>query len=285
MSKNIIIKDRNGNPKIYEGIDKVIFMDTEGNDATFVLQEQIPASVIFGENSPEIISAVSQEISANNMTSQEVFDTYGWSLGDKTSITLTTGEVIEMQIIGFNHDDKSDGSGKAGITLQMVDCLATRYTMNSTNTNAGGYAASKMKTETLPTLKALLPQEWQDVIKLVDKKSANGGGSNYSETLTTSDNLFLLSGVEVFGSEGSYGTAQDGANEGNQYEYWNGKGAVDRIKKRDEDADGVPERDEIWFMRSCIYFLGSDFSSVGTDGAARNSSATSICGVVFAFCI
>lgn len=44
-----------------------------------------------------------------------------------------------MQIIGYNHDDKSDGSSKAGITFQMKNCLATTYLMNSTRTNAGGY--------------------------------------------------------------------------------------------------------------------------------------------------
>ena len=242
----------------------------------------ISFSSIFAENSPETISAVSQEISANNMTSQEVFDTYGWSLGDKISITLTTGEVIEMQIIGFNHDDKSDGSGKAGITLQMVECLATRYPMNSSNTNAGGYAASVMKTSTLPTIKALLPQEWQDVIKLVDKKSANGGSSNYSETLTLSEDIFLLSEIEVLGTT----SAQDGANEGVWYEYYETNNTSDaRIKKFDMNADGVADTATNWWLRSCNSNSGISFRDIKTSGNIYNDYAGYSYGVAFAFCI
>ena len=33
----------------------------------------------------------------------------------------------EVRIIGLNHDDKSDGSGKAGVTFQFVDCLVAPY--------------------------------------------------------------------------------------------------------------------------------------------------------------
>ena len=35
----------------------------------------------------------------------------------------TKATVYDVRIIGLNHDDKSDGSGKAGITFQFVDCL------------------------------------------------------------------------------------------------------------------------------------------------------------------
>ena len=238
---------------------------------------------VFANNTPAQIDAVSKEITSNGYTSAQVAEIYGWNLGDTIPITLTSGEKIEMQIIGINHDTlSSDHVSKAGITLQMVECLATRYPMNSSSTNAGGYAASKMKTETLPTLKALLPQEWQDVIKLVDKKSANGGSSNYSETLTTSDDLFLLAEIEVFGAT-TY--AQDGANEGSVYEYWNGKVAADRIKKYDKDADGVPETATYWWLRSSNYYDTNSFCSVNASGSANNYGASISRGVAFGFCI
>lgn len=242
----------------------------------------ITASRVFSENSPEIISTISAEISQQGLTSSQVAETYGWNIGDSTSITLSTGEKIEIRIIGINHDDKSDGSGKAGITLQMVECLATEYPMNSTTTNVGGYAASKMKTETLPTIKALLPQEWQDVIKLVDKKSADGGSSNYSKTLTLSEDLFLLAEIEVFGAI-TY--AQDGANEGSVYEYWNGKAAADRIKKYDKNADGVADTATHWWLRSAYSASTLLFCSVSTDGKFGGSMVNYPRGVAFGFCI
>ncbi len=40
------------------------------------------------------------------------------------------GITYNVRIIGINHDDKSDGSGKAGLTFQFVDLLNTPYYMN-----------------------------------------------------------------------------------------------------------------------------------------------------------
>ena len=263
---------------------EVITINVAANavDYSYIVYVQ-SVSAVFGENDPATIAQVSEVITANNMTSEQVYSTYGWNVGDTHDITLTSGETIQVRILGFNHDDKSDGSGKAGITLQMVECLATRYPMNSSNTNAGGYAASVMKTSTLPTIKALLPQEWQDVIKLVDKKSANGGSTNYSETLTLSEDIFLLSQIEVFGTTAT--SAQDYANEGSVYEYWDGKAAADRIKKYDKDADGVPETATNWWLRSSYYSVTYYFCSVGTGGGAYISNAYTSRGVAFGFCI
>lgn len=236
----------------------------------------------FANNTPEQISKVSELITANNMTSAQVAENFGWHIGDTHDITLTSGETIQIRIIGVNHDTKSDGSGKAGLTLQLVNCLASNYRMNDTDTNAGGYPGSKMRSETLPTIKALLPQEWQNVIKFVDKKSANGGSTNYSETQTTSDDLFLLSTIEMFSSAAS---SQDGANEGSQYEYWQGKEATDRIKYYDANGDGVPETASYWWMRSVDPLSTSFFRGVNVSGNDTYYYANSSRGVAFGFCI
>ena len=87
--------------------------------------------VPFANATLDQISAVSAEISANNMTSEQVASIYGWNIGDTIDITLTTGEVTNWRIIGFNHDTLSDGSGKAGITLQMTHALRTLYKLTT----------------------------------------------------------------------------------------------------------------------------------------------------------
>lgn len=237
----------------------------------------------FANNTPEQISAVSAEIAKNNYTSQQVAEIYGWNIGDKTSIALTSGETIEMQILGFNHDNLSDGTGKAGITLQMVNCIATTYQMNTTATNEGGYAASQIKTNVLPTLKNLLPPEWQAIIKFVDKKSANGGSTNYTKTLTLSEDLFLLSEIEV---SSSVMYAQDGENEGTIYEYYVGKDDSSRIKMYDYDADGSPEKTVSWWLRSCTKTSLDDIVCVRiTGGFSGSYSVTTKRGISFGFCI
>lgn len=239
-------------------------------------------SRVLSENSWSTISAISAEISANNMTSEQVAETYGWNIGDVIDVLSSEGYIIPSYIIGVNHDELSDGSGKAGITFQTVNCLPKKYTMNSTKTNAGGWSASKMRNTTLPTIKATLPQELQDVIKFVDKKSANGGGSNYSETLSTSDDLFLLSEIEVSNSGVS---SQNGANEGSVYEYWSPKGLSGRIKQYDTDSDGVADTAIEWSLRSCRNFNTGRFNSIDTSGDVYRVDANTSAGVSFAFCV
>lgn len=223
----------------------------------------------FANNTPAQIAQVSALISYNNMTSEQVASTYGWNVGDTISYQLTTGENVEMRIIGFNHDDKSDGSGKAGITLDMTHRLETQYPMNSTQTNQGGYPASTMKKTTLPAIKETLPQDWQDVIKTVNKKAANGGGTFFTSILTIPQELFLLSLVEVGASDGSTAIYQ----EGSLYEYW-----VDKDKS-------YRGKGGYYFTRSCDNTGKSSYRAITSSGNADWSSANSADGVSFAFCI
>lgn len=265
-------------------VQEVIVEENTQNSivVTYLEKPVIVISRVFSENSPEVISLVSQEISDATMTSAEVEATYGWKLGDTKDITLSTGETIQMQIIGFNHDNKSDGSGKAGITLQMVNCLAIMYAMNGSRTSNGGYGSSLMRNTTLPTIKKLLPQEWQDAIKIVHKKSANGGSSAYTETLTLPEDLFLLSEIELFGTVTN---AKAGETEGEIYEYWNGKVHADRIKRLDQNMDGIFELAYNWWLRSVRSSDNTGFVQVSSDGGSSSYKADYSRGVSFAFCV
>lgn len=261
---------------------------TKGNDVYITkkvklnLLEPAPSyDRVFGNNTPAQISQVSADIASRGLTASEVATEYGWNLGDTINITLTTNEVIQMQIIGVNHDTlSSDHTSKAGLTLQMKNCLNTRYAMNSTNTNAGGWQGSDMRTTTLPAIYNTLPSEWKSVIKMVDKKAANGGNTNYSTTVTTSDNLFLLAEKEIFGSV-SY--AQDGANEGTQYDYWASHNtANDRIKYYGK-AGALSTT--LWWGRSSSSHSAGIFCSVANNGDADYGNASKTRGVTFGFCV
>lgn len=235
----------------------------------------------------EISKAISNCIDITSST-QTVYlsDETSISVGATRSYTLSTQEPMTDRILGFNHDNltsltaygETTATGKAGMTWQMVNCLATRYLMDSSNTNAGGWNGSEMRTSTLPTIKALLPSDLQAVIKLVDKKAANGGSANYSATITSSDNLFLLCENEVFGTVTN---AQDGANEGTQYKYWVGKSDNDRIKYYDNA--GTPSA-TLWWERSSTYINTTMFCGVASTGIVNNNSADRTRGVSFAYC-
>lgn len=209
------------------------------------------------------------------------------SIGATRSYILSTQEAMTDRILGFNHDilttstayGEATATGKAGMTWQMVDCLATRYPMNNNNTNAGGWNVSVLRTTTLPTIKATMPQDLQGIIKLVDKKAANGGSSHYTATITISENLFLLSEKEIFGT---VTCAQSGANEGTQYAYWVAHNtANDRIKYYDNAGKSTAT---IWWERSSYLYDTVRFCYVSISGNATSNNASSIRGVSFAYC-
>ena len=267
---------------LYDEVTNRFYSNTIG-DALIAGEIPSPSyDPVFGNNTPAQIAAASAEIATQNMSATDVYNTYGWNLGDTVDITLKNNEQIQMQIIGVNHDTlSSDHTSKVGLTLQMVNCLATRYPMNNSNTNAGGWNGSLMRTSTMPTLLALLPDEWQGVIKTVDKKAANGGSTNYSATVTTSDDLFLLCEKEIFGSA-AY-AAQDGANEGTQYAYWASHNtANDRIKYYDNAGQQTATS---WWERSSLTYYPVSFCNVFYNGGNSNDQASLTRGVAFAFCV
>lgn len=190
-----------------------------------------------------------------------------WNVGDKKTINID-GTNYQVQIIGFNHDTKTSG-GKAGITFQLVDCLNRTYQMNSSNTNSGGWTSCAMRSSTMATLLTKLPSALQNVIKAVNKLTSAGKQSGTINT--TSDKLFLLSEVEIFGS-----TAHSKSGEGSQYAYY--KAGNSKVKKVNGSASS-------WWERSPY---GSDiayFCIVGINGSASYDNANNSRGVAFAFCV
>ena len=200
-----------------------------------------------------------------------------FNVGDEKTVELSTGEVITLVILGFNHDDLTSG-GKAPITIGMKNLLATRYRMNSSSTNAGGWNNSEMRTTTMQTLLGQLPSDLQAVIKSVDKKATSGSQS--IAIATSSDKLFLFSEVEIDGT-----TSAGYASEGEQYEYWktvkDGKTSADRIKYLSNGGGSANS----WWLRSPYVSSSSGFRYVYSTGGVSGNSASYTYGVSFGFCI
>lgn len=190
-----------------------------------------------------------------------------FKVGDSKTVNIG-GTNYEVQIIGFNHDDKVSG-GKAAYSFQLVDCLNQTQQMNTSNTNTGGWNGSAMRGR-MSTYKSQLPAALRNVIKTVKKKSGTGGGSS-SGTQQTNDDLFLLSEIEIFGT-----TTYSVAGEGTQYEWY--KAGNSRIKKVNGSAN-------YWWERSPLSGYTYDFCYVNGSGNANSNSANYSCGVSFGFCV
>ena len=115
--------------------------------------------------------------------------------GTKWTVTLNDGKTLEYRIIGINHDDLADGSGKAGLTF-MTTSTGIKSRMNATNTNSTGWKNSELRAKmNSGEIWNLLPADLQNKIKPVTKLTID---EEFSTTPTsTSDKLSLLSIVEI----------------------------------------------------------------------------------------
>lgn len=183
-------------------------------------------------------------------------------VGDKMKFELYTGEKVEAEIVGLNHDLLANRKGNARATFRFT--IDGEFEMNEDWTNIGGWGKSKMRNAYCKRLFKLLPIELQKAIKPVIKETTAGGASK--KLVETKDKLFLFSLAETIGNDGwlSY------IEEGRQYELFRKKGYS--FNK--------------WsWLRSPYPFNTNDFRSVGSNGGSNGGSANYTHGVCFAFAI
>lgn len=198
--------------------------------------------------------------------------------GTKFSMKLTDGQTMTYRIIGINHDDLADGSGKAGLTF-LTTSTGIVSRMNATNTNVGGWEKSELRQKmNSGEIWNLMPSEFQSKVKEVTKFTNNvGGGKKNIDVSSTSDKLFLLSPTEIWGGK-SYGVNQE---EGCQYEYYACKGVTKQNYSGASNGWGHRERSP-W-----ITLEGEDterFSGVDYDGDSWPYDANQDVNVFSAFC-
>lgn len=183
---------------------------------------------------------------------------------------MTTGETIELQIAGFNHDTFSDGV-TAPVTFVMKDCLNTKAQMNSSDTSAGGYPASAMKTYVETNIYDKLPSDLKTLVAPVKKKWC----TTYSDVNSLTEgnyNVWLLSEKEVFGNN----TSTIGDGEGSKYDIFTDNAS--RIKK----VNGIAS---YWWLGSCERNYSGGFVVVGSKGNVGSDYASESNGVAAGLCI
>lgn len=146
--------------------------------------------------------------------------------GTKFSMKLTDGQTLEYKIIGINHDDLADGSGKAGLTF-LATSTGIKSRVNATNTNAGGWEKSELRAKmNSGEIWNLMPCDFQSKVKPVRKLTNNvgGGKANKNAAVTaTTDRQFLLSYSEIVPTSYLASDYPWTSNEGTQYEAFRGK--------------------------------------------------------------
>lgn len=163
-----------------------VFAYSKGGYALPVSASATPMSFsnVLSENTWKQISKASEMGIASTL----------WSVGDEIDVQIAGG-TYTFQIYGFDHDDKADDSGKAGITFGMKGIIYdTNATMNSTQTNTGSWRDSRMRVRTFSNYYKNMQSDVKAVIKTVNKIT---GQYNNGTNITTQDNLFLFAEKEV----------------------------------------------------------------------------------------
>ena len=193
-----------------------------------------------------------------------------WQIGDEIDLTLsgTYNETVTLQIWDFNHFDKTDGTGKAGICFGMKHLMKYTQQINSTDTNNGGWNATNMKKTVMNNIYNSIPVEIRNAIKEVNTY-ANSGGSNSSSQACT-DKVFLPGFKELGFTYENY--------DGNQVKFPIFSDNNSRIKKLNNGAGSA----NYWWTRSPSY-SSSDFRRVLADGGWSSFIATVGYGVCFCF--
>lgn len=164
---------------------------------------------------------------AKNGTSSVVYAKAKAAMDARTkwSVKLANGQTMQYRIVGINHDDLADGSGKAGLTFLTTSSLTGILPINHARTNAGGWEKSDLRQKmNSGDIWNLMPADFQSKVKTVRKLTNNVSGTDKNAAVTaTSDKLFLLSYSEIVSTSYWVSDYPWTSSEGTQYEAFKGK--------------------------------------------------------------
>ena len=249
---------------------------------------------------PPVISSVLNENSWGTIkwaSKHNVGQNY-WAVGDCKEITMAgklsdgltlTDYAAWVYIIGFNHNAEKEGNGITFQGFKATDkgtpvCLTDSgynsnktsgiwFNMNNSNTNAGGWPSSHMRSAVMPLIKAAFPADLQAVIKTSTIFTAPNTGD--IALTATKDDVFLLAEYEVFGMREQASTKEP--NYLKQYAYYSAGNS--KVKyKHNATSDAAN-----WWERSPISSGSYHFCSVYSAGFADLTDAYASLGVSPAF--
>lgn len=198
------------------------------------------------------------------------------------TLQLSDGTSVKMRIAGFRHDQRSDGSGVAGITF-LADSIVSVRPMNTPE--RVDWSQTSLRAWLNGEFLGLFPDELSG--KVVEVKKQTNRASDFSSQEETDDKVWLLSYFELVG-EVSASSSRSGVYnpEGTQYQMFSDLGGQ---WEGTNEAFMVSGECANWWLRSPDPanegLIIAPRNSDGSPGLARNSAIDGEVGVVPAFCL
>ena len=228
-----------------------------------------------------------------------------WKVGDRKEVVLNgtvgaktfSNTTTYCYILGFDHNKSVESGGahalhigfgasalSGGAYIAYVDSKYGNYvsttgyfSINSSDTNSGGWNSCQMKSTICPAFKNALPSDLKSNIRAVTKWQNNGSSTSGQ---SSSNEIWLLSEMEIFGS------AKWSNYTANQVQYDFYKGIADwsaapKIKYKDTSTSQAV----YWWERSAFSDTSYNFCDVYTRGYADYSDASLSGGFAPCLCL
>lgn len=254
-----------------------------------VVEYTPPVSNVLDDNSWSTIKWVSNHNLGSNY----------WSVGDTKKIVLNYDRADNIKIrnfetyvyiIGFNHNETSEGKGitfqgfktaqTGGTDICLVDYAynsqktsGTWFNMNNTLTNSGSWEACLMRKNVMPLIKSAFPADLQAVIKTSTIFTAPNTGD--VALTATQDEVFLLAEYEISGAH-FYASTQESSYL-KQYSYYSVGNS--KLKYKHNATSEAAN----WFERSPDSLGPNSFCFVNAHGYCSSDAANKSLGVAPCF--
>ena len=278
VSSNTIKKKISIEPNItHEYTVKVTFIDTgepqnynknKSFNGKLGIEEYVPTQ--FEKDS---WTAIVANVKANKISQYNVGDTKEVDMGTYGTHTLriaNTSTPSECSTSGFSQT-------ACGFVLEFADII-TEHKMNNTDTNVGGWPASKLRTYLNNDIYNAIPSELRSAI--IDTTVVSGHGSTSGETnFTSTDKLYLLAPKEIYTD---FNDTDDTAKDLTRtLDYYKAQGVTTRNHSEAKKKNGTNA--DWWWLRAASSNGNYNFYSVISDGDWDANIARYTYGVAPAF--
>ncbi len=225
-------------------------------------------------------STIVENVKSGNTSMYKVGDTKEVNLG-------TTYRTHTLRVANTSTPSECSTSGfsqtACGFVLEFADIITT-HKMNDTNTNAGGWPSTSMRTFVNNDIYNALSDEIKNAI--IDTTVVSGFGPDDTANFTSTDKLYLLAPGEVYSDwktitingEPLYDTAK---NLTRTLDYYKNLGVTTINSSGAGKKNGT--YDSYWWLRTATAITGSYFYDVSNNGDWSNYDANYTGGAAPAF--